>query len=146
MKDVELLPVVWDSVVGTKDIVIDCNRIIYFPENKTNTYMMVGGFNINEDELREISSKIIDYVNENKSNEEEIEKLPEAEQKYLTGMAYYSGRGPKVDRNKAIELIEAIEDLIGTDIHRYAVFSTDAVCDITNGVGKIEYLIPYKFI
>ena len=49
-------------------------------------------------------------------------------------------------RNKAIELIEAIEDLIGTDIHRYAVFSTDAVCDITNGVGKIEYLIPYKFI
>ena len=28
LKDVELLPVVWDSVVGTKDIVIDCNRII----------------------------------------------------------------------------------------------------------------------
>ncbi len=50
MKDVELLPVVWDSVVGTKDIVIDCNRIIYFPENKTNTYMMVGGFNINSNE------------------------------------------------------------------------------------------------
>lgn len=59
-----------------------------------------------------LSSVLVSTENDSRLSldKEEIEKLPEAEQKYLTGMAYYSGRGPKVDRNKAIELLEDAAD------------------------------------
>lgn len=43
-------------------------------------------------------------------DKEEIEKLPVSEQKYLTGMAYYSGNGPQTDRNKAFELLKDAAD------------------------------------
>lgn len=50
MRDIEVLPIVYDSCVSTDDIVIDCKRIVHFPEVESNTYTIVGGFNINNNE------------------------------------------------------------------------------------------------
>ena len=49
MKDVDILPVVNDSVVAeTKTI--NCTDIIHFGGTEDTSFMMVGGFNINDDE------------------------------------------------------------------------------------------------
>ena len=50
MRDIEVLPIVYDSYVSSNDIVVDCKRIVHFPEVESNTYTLVGGFNINNDE------------------------------------------------------------------------------------------------
>lgn len=50
MKDVEILPIVYDSSISKSDIVVDCKRIVHFPNVESNTFTLVGGFNINNDD------------------------------------------------------------------------------------------------
>lgn len=50
MKDIEVLPIVYDSAVSAQDIVIDCKMIACFPDIKSSTYTLVGGFNLNDNE------------------------------------------------------------------------------------------------
>ena len=46
----EILPIMQDSVVSEECKVVECTDIIYFKNTNDTTFMMVGGFNINEDE------------------------------------------------------------------------------------------------
>lgn len=48
--------------------------------------------------------------------------------------------------NNVNNVIGKIENLIGTNIDRYILFSADAVRELTNNVGKVNYYIPYKFM
>ena len=50
MPEYDILPVVQDSVVSEECKVVECTDIIYFKNTNDTTFMMVGGFNINEDE------------------------------------------------------------------------------------------------
>ena len=43
-------------------------------------------------------------------------------------------------------LIDRVEGIIGTQIHRYAIFSTTALVDVIDDMGEFEYLIPHKFV
>ena len=42
-------------------------------------------------------------------------------------------------------MIEGIEDISGAYVHRYIIFSVDAVMSMVNEVGNFEYLIRYPF-
>lgn len=50
MPEYDILPIVQDSVVSEECKVVECTDIIYFKNTNDTTFMMVGGFNINEDE------------------------------------------------------------------------------------------------
>ncbi len=43
-------------------------------------------------------------------------------------------------------IVGKVENLIGTNIDRYLLFSTEAIRELTNNVGKVNHYIPYKFI
>lgn len=50
MPEYDILPIVQDSVVSEECKVVECTDIIYFKNTNDTNFMMVGGFNINEDE------------------------------------------------------------------------------------------------
>lgn len=50
MSEYDILPIVQDSVVSEECKVVECTDIIYFKNTNDTTFMMVGGFNINEDD------------------------------------------------------------------------------------------------
>lgn len=50
MPEYDILPIVQDSVVSEECKVVECTDIIYFKNTNDTSFMMVGGFNINEDE------------------------------------------------------------------------------------------------
>lgn len=56
MRDIEILPIVYDSTVSTNDIVISCDRIVHFPRVESNVYTLVGGFNINKDDAMSVET------------------------------------------------------------------------------------------
>ena len=43
------------------------------------------------------------------------------------------------------DMLRSIQDLIGTSLHRYLFVSTDALVELTDSMGKFEYLIRYPF-
>lgn len=48
--------------------------------------------------------------------------------------------------NNAKNLISKVENLVGANIQRHLILSTDAIREITNQVGKVNFYIPYKFV
>lgn len=50
------------------------------------------------------------------------------------------------ENNDATKIVNSIEGIIGTDIDRYALFSTDALVNVVNDMGEFEFLIPHKFV
>ena len=48
--DNSILPVIEDSIIGNEVKTINCTDIAYFEGSKDNNFMMIGGFNINENE------------------------------------------------------------------------------------------------
>ncbi len=71
MKDIDILPIIYDSAVATKDIVVDCTRIVCFPEIKSSVYTLVGGFNINNNEEMSVET-FLGAGNEIYSSEEHL--------------------------------------------------------------------------
>ena len=68
MKDEEILPIMNDSISG-KVKTINCTDIIYFKNTEDTSFMMVGGFNINDDEEVHVETFFgagnLVYANEN---------------------------------------------------------------------------------
>lgn len=50
IEEVEILPYVQDSIMPKETKTIECTDIAYFKDSKSYSYMLVGGFNINNDE------------------------------------------------------------------------------------------------
>ncbi len=50
IKDIDILPVVEDSIATTNSKTIDCTEIAYFPGSTNYVFTLIGGFNINNEE------------------------------------------------------------------------------------------------
>ena len=50
ISEYEILPIIYDSVIGEENKTVECTDIIYFKNTNDTSFMMVGGFNINEDD------------------------------------------------------------------------------------------------
>lgn len=56
IKDEEILPRVQDTVSKEQSKLVPCTDIIYFKEAENNNYMLVGGFNINNDDQMNVET------------------------------------------------------------------------------------------
>lgn len=56
IKDEEILPRVQDTVSKEQSKLVPCTDIIYFKETENNNYMLVGGFNINNDDQMNVET------------------------------------------------------------------------------------------